>query len=729
MIGLLPLVAVSLSVAPDSSLVGFKPESVSAQLSAEASFDHSLNREDLPVWLKRFSAKPHHVGSPYGLQNANFALSLFKSWGFNAQIERFDVLFASPKERVLEMPGFKARLEEPAIREDATSKAPGGLPPYNCYSCDGDVTAKLVYVNYGMPKDYETLESYGVSVKGCIVIARYGGGWRGIKPKVAAEHGAVGCLIYSDPRDDGFYQGEVYPKGAYRNPNGVQRGSVADMPVYPGDPSTPGVGSVSGVKRLPLKEIPTITKIPCQPISYGDALPLLKTLRGPVAPDDWRGALPMTYHIGPGDADVHLKLSFHWDIVEARDVVAKLPGSVLPDEWVIRGNHYDGWVTGADDPLSGAVSLLEEAKGIGALAKSGWRPKRTIVYCLWDGEEPGLLGSTEWVETHADELAHKAVSYLNTDSNGRGFLGVGGSHCLDKFVNEVERSVTDPETHLTVAERALDRKLVSATADERKELRAKPEMEIAALGSGSDYSSFLQHLGIASLDMGFGGEGGGGVYHSTYDSYDWYTRFGDPSFAYGIALAETAGHTMLRLADADVLPFDFVRQGEIFSKYFQEIPKLVDTMRNETVETNREVLEGTLKATYDPTKPRVLPKIKDPVPVFDFAPVTKALDRLKAAAKAYDAASATAKPAPELDEALLATERALIGDGLPRRTWYRHMIYAPGFYTGYGVKTFPSIREAIEQRQWNEAKAEIPKVAAVLDRLISAIERAAHKGS
>ena len=722
--GFLPLLALATLPIADEPLMGFSPEHAKNQLAIESQFDQKLSRAELPVWLKRLSAKPHHVGSPYGLENANYALNLFKSWGFDAHLERFDVLFATPKVRILEMKGYTAKLAEPALKEDSTSTAPGGLPPYNCYSCDGDVKGKLVYVNYGMPKDYETLESLGISVKGRIVIARYGGGWRGIKPKVAAEHGAIGCLIYSDPKDDGYYQGEVYPYGPMRNPDGVQRGSVADMPVYPGDPLTPGIGAVKGAPRLAIKDAKTITKIPCLPISYGDALPLLRTLRGPVAPDDFRGALPITYHIGAGDTDVHLKLKFNWQLIEARDVIAKIPGSDLPDEWVIRGNHYDGWVMGAEDPLSGAVSLLEEAKGLGTLMKSGWRPRRTMIYCLWDGEEPGLLGSTEWVETHQDELSKKAVAYLNTDSNGRGFLGIGGSHSLEKFINQVERSVIDPETHIPVSERARAQKLVAANTEERKTLRTKKDMEIGALGSGSDYSSFLQHLGIASFDMGFGGENPGGIYHSTYDSYNWYTHFGDPTFQYGVTLAQVAGRTMMRLANADVLPFEFTHVSDTIDKFAQELPKLVDKMREDTSELNKEITDGTLKATYDPTKIKVLPKMKGEVPLLDFSELMKSLARLKTVAKSYESASADARPSVDLDAALIATERTLLGEGLPRRSWYRHMIYAPGFYTGYGVKTLPSIREAIEQRDWKEAKAEIPKVAAVIDHLSDAIEKA-----
>jgi N-acetylated-alpha-linked acidic dipeptidase len=347
-----------------------------------------------------------------------------------------------------------------------------------------------------------------------------------------------------------------------------------------------------------------------------------------------------------------------------------------------------------------------------------------MIYCLWDGEEPGLLGSTEWVETHAAELSQKAVAYVNTDSNGRGFFNVGGSHSLERFINQVERGVTDPETHLSLAERARDQKLVSASPDERKELRTKVDMAIGALGSGSDYSSFLQHLGIAAFDMGFGGESGGGVYHSTYDSYDWYTRFGDTTFVYGVALAQVAGRTMMRLADADVLPFDFTHLSDTIDKYAVELPKLVDKMREDTVELNREIKEGTLFASYDPSKPKVLPKVKGDVPPFDFTVLTKALARLKTVAKAYDGVADAATASTSLDAALMETERTLLGEGLPRRPWYRHMIYAPGFYTGYGVKTLPSIREAIEQRDWSEANAEIPKVAATIDRLSNAIEKA-----
>jgi N-acetylated-alpha-linked acidic dipeptidase len=420
-------------------ILGFSDRSVDAERAVETRFDGYLRAENLTNWQKRLSARPHHLGSPYDKENAEFIASQFRSWGYDTKIESFDVLFPTPKTRLVEMTSpvkFTLKLNEPALEGDPTTGQQGEqLPTYNAYSVDGDVTGPLVYVNYGTPADYEELEKRGIDVKGKIVLSRYGGSWRGIKPKVAAEHGAVGCMIYSDPRDDGYFQGDVYPKGAYRNENGVQRGSVMDMPTFPGDPLTKGIGATKTAKRIDRKDASTLTKIPVLPISYSDALPMLRNLDGAVVPAAWRGALPVTYHFGGTTPTVHMKLEFNWDIKPIYDVIAKMPGSERPDEWIIRGNHHDGWVNGAADPLSGQVAMMEEARGIAELAKTGWKPKRTIVYCAWDAEEEGLLGSTEWVETHASELAQKAAVYINTDSSGRGFLGIGGSHTLEKFIN------------------------------------------------------------------------------------------------------------------------------------------------------------------------------------------------------------------------------------------------------------------------------------------------------
>ena len=751
----LPLLALAAALAAgisaaaptaDPPIAGFPAARAGEERALEARFDAALRKDDLRQWMKRLSARPHQVGSAYGKENAEFMAGLFRSWGYETTIEEFRVLFPTPKTRLLEMVAptrFTAGLVEPALAEDQTSGQAGEqLPTYNAYSADGDVTADLVYVNYGVPKDYEVLERRGIDVRGKIVIARYGGSWRGIKPKVAAEHGAVGCLIYSDPHDDGYFQGDVYPRGAYRNEHGVQRGSVADMPLFAGDPLTPGLGATADAKRLPLDQAPTLAKIPVLPISYADAKPLLAALGGPVAPEPFRGALAVTYHLGPGPARVHLKLQFHWDLVPARDVIARLPGSAFPDEWIVRGNHHDAWVNGADDPISGLVAELAEARSLGELAKAGFRPQRTIVYAAWDGEEPGLLGSTEWAETHEAELAKKAAVYINSDTNGRGFLEVGGSHTLERFINQVARDVKDPETGLSVLARRRAYEVVNAAAAERREMRDRRDLRINALGSGSDYTPFLQHLGIASLNLGYGGEDGGGSYHSIYDSFDHYSRFGDPKFEYGVTLAQTVGHAVLRLADADVLPLDPAGFSETVARYVQEVKKLADDARQETEETNREIDGHELTAAADPTETYVPPSVRPPVPHLNFAALENAVAALERSVRDYDGAASgyfdgtrtlPAAAAAAVDGDLIATERALVRrEGLPRRPWFRHQIYAPGFYTGYGVKTLPGVREAIEQRNWKEAEEQavveahaIEAFAAQVDQATAAIKAAA----
>ncbi len=691
-------------------IFGFKDSA--KQHALEKQFDAKLNRDNLRNWMKRLTARPHHLGSPYGKANAEFIASLFKSWGYETSIERFDVLFPTPRERVVEMLApekYQARLSEPALKEDATSgQADEILPPFNAYSIDGDVTGDLVYVNYGVPKDYEVLERHGIDVKGKIVIARYGGSWRGIKPKVAAEHGAIGCLIYSDPRDDGWFEGDPYPKGAYRSEFSAQRGSVADMPVHSGDPLTPGVGATENAKRVAIKDAETITKIPVLPISYGDALPLLRALGGPIAPEEWRGALPIPYHLGSGPARVHLKVAFDWKIVPAYDVIAKLRGTDLADQWILRGNHHDAWVHGASDPTSGQVAMLEEARAIGELAKSGWRPRRTLIFAAWDGEEQGLLGSTEWVETHIAELQEHAVVYINSDSTDRGFLSAGGSHTLERFVTEVARDVQDPERNVSVLERARAAQIVEAEAGDRKELRERKLFRLDALGSGSDFTPFLQHAGIAALNVGYGGEGEYGVYHSAYDSFDHYTRFGDPTFDYGVVQAKTTGRMMLRLANADTLPFEASTFAATLDRYVADLAKLEDKSRDETEDHNALVLELQLAA--DPTKPFTAPRPKDDVPHIELAALRNAAERLKKAAEKFDAS-----PSRD-DKTIMRLESALTRDeGLPNRPWYRHYVYAPGLYTGYGVKTLPAVREAIELRRWSEANAQTVILANVLD--------------
>ncbi|HEX7418782.1 MAG TPA: M28 family peptidase, partial [Thermoanaerobaculia bacterium] len=582
----------------DKPIFGFTAANAAKEHALETQFDAQLNRDNLRNWMKRLSARPHHLGSAYDHDNAEFIASLYRSWGFDTNIEEFRVLFPTPKTRVVEMVApdkYVLKLFEPPLSSDATSgQSNEQLPVYNAYSIDGEATGDLVYVNYGIPADYEQLDRNGVDVKGKIVIARYGGSWRGIKPKVAAEHGAVACIIYSDPRDDGYYQGDVYPKGAFRSEEGAQRGSVMDMPIHPGDPLTPGIGATKDAKRLTKEESGVLTKIPVLPISYSDALPLLRALGGPVAPPDWRGALPITYHLGPGPTRVHMNLQFNWDLVPAFDVIARLQGNERPDEWIIHGNHHDAWVNGADDPLSGQVALLEEARAIGQLAKTGWRPKRTMIFASWDGEEEGLLGSTEWAEQHEAELQQHAAVYINSDTNGRGFLDAGGSHTLERLVTQVARDVQDPERKVSVLERMRARELANTIdVEKRKELRDRELIRLDALGSGSDFTPFLQHLGIAALNIGYSGEDGGGSYHSIYDSFDHYVRFGDPNFDYGITQAKTVGRLMLRLANADVLPFEYTTMSDTLSRYVDEVTKLSDTSRREIEERNRFIRDNT----------------------------------------------------------------------------------------------------------------------------------------
>jgi N-acetylated-alpha-linked acidic dipeptidase len=689
-----------------------------------------LSSSHIGETIKALSSQPHHIGSARGKAVAEDILQRFKSYGWDAEIVTYQVLFPTPKERVLELKGaaaYKALLKEPAVKGDATSGQPGQLPTYNAWSADGDVEGELVYVNYGLPEDYEYLARVGVDVKGKIVIARYGRSWRGSKPKVAQEHGAAGCIIYSDPKEDGYYNGDVYPKGSYKNEYGVQRGSVMDIVIYPGDPLTPNVGATAGAQRLDRLKAPNLLKIPVLPISYHDAAPLLKAIEGPVAPDGWRGALPFTYHIGGGKARVHLKLSFDWQIRPCYDVIAKMKGSEAPDQWVIRGNHHDAWVNGAADPISGLASLLEEAKAIGELHKQGYQPRRTLVYCAWDGEEPGLLGSTEWVEDHAAELKEKAVVYINSDNNGRGFLGASGSHALETLVNQVARDITDPQTQVSIlARKQAAEVLKAATLAQKKEKLDKKDIAIGAMGSGSDYSSFLQHVGVPSLDYSFGGEDAGGDYHSIYDSYDNYVRFKDPTFSYGVVLSKTAGHTVLRIANAVTLPFDFRQLYKTANSYVTELSELAASMRESTAVENQLIRDRQYQLTTDTARHLLPPALKTAVPFIDFSPLQNAMVGLDSATMALSSRKQPGSAA--FNKALYQAEQQLLNEsGLPARTWYKHTLYAPGFYTGYGVKTIPGVREAIEQRRWTEAQEQIGVAAAAITRLAAYLDKLARE--
>jgi N-acetylated-alpha-linked acidic dipeptidase len=651
--------------------------------------------ERLHIYMDRMAAKPHHAGSPGSKSVADYLAAQLTDWGLDTRIETFQALIPYPTTRTLEMTApvrFRAKLAEPPIPEDPSTVQENQLPPFNAYGASGDVTAPLVYVNYGQPQDFEYLKKLGVDIKGKIAIVRYGRSWRGLKAKLAQENGAVGCLIYSDPREDGFFQSDVYPQGPMRPADGVQRGSVMDMALYPGDPLSPGWASEAGSKRLTREEAKTLLKIPVLPISWADALPLLQQLTGPGVPESWRGALPLTYHSGPGPATVHLQVDFDWSTRPLYDVIATIPGSLAKDhpdkdQWIIYGNHHDAWVNGASDPVSGASVLLETARTLSVLRKQGWQPKRTIMLALWDGEEYGLLGSTEWVEKHMDELDRKAAVYINSDSSGRGPFIAGGSASLEPFIAEVLRDVTDPATSKSLLDAVRDRRTpVVAIAGGTPEPRER-EFHVESLGSGSDYVAFLDHAGIASLNLGFAA--GDGVYHSVYDTPAWYQQFSDGDRTYSKTLTQVMSIALLRLADATVLPFDFGSLSSSVTRWIEEIRKQL---------------------------PRASAKV-------DLRPISVQLMRLSAAAKTYDeelsAWSKRGVPAPEklakLDESIRKTERTLLStDGLPRRDWYRNQIYAPGMLTGYAAKTLPGVREAVEAQQWDEANQQVHKLAETL---------------
>ena len=713
----------------DGQLLGFDETASNTQHELETVFDSHIDRVEMDGWLREFSSEAHHVGSPKGKKNADALAALFRSWNYEVEIAEYQVLFPEPLTRELELLypyQFTASLTEDSLEEDpSTSVIDDLLPPYNAFSIDGEAEGELVFVNYGTPADYEILERYGISVAGKIAISKYGGSWRGIKPKLAGEKGAIATIIYSDPGDDGYGPGDVYPEGPFKNDSGVQRGSVMDMPTYPGDVLTPGIGATADARRLPKEEAPTITQIPVLPISYRDALPLLEAMGGAVVPNEWRGGLPITYHLGPGPARIRLKLEFDWKMVTAYNVIARLEGSQHPDEWIIRGNHHDGWNHGAADPISGLIALLSEAKAMSRLASDGVGPARTVIYAAWDAEEPGLIGSTEWAEHHATELQEHAVAYLNTDGNGRGFVNIGGSHVLERFFNEVIADIDDPQTGVSVKERRRANLSINSSNEKaRTEAKNRSDLRISPLGSGSDYTPFLQHLGIASANIGFGGESAGGSYHTMYDTYEHYTKWIDPGLVYGEALAQVAGHATLRLANAPRLPFEFKGFTDNVSVYISEIETLADNMRTNTEETNQNITDGIYDLILDPTKSFGPPAAQAQVPFFNFAPLKNALARLESAAENYETTIASGVAATTEENYLLyQTERELIRqEGLNGRPWYKHHIYAPGFYTGYGVKTIPGVREAIEQRQFDEVAGQIDIAAEVLTKMAVKVE-------
>lgn len=658
------------SPAEAQAILGYPASRVAAQKALEAAARQQAAAANVGKYMRVMAAEPHHAGTEASRKVAEYILKSLRDWGLQAEFAVYEVMLPFPGERRLELLSpsrYKAALKEPAIDQDPTSGQSSQLPTFNAYAGSGDVTAPLVYVNYGTPEDYAELEKLGVSVKGKIVVARYGRSWRGIKPKLAQERGAVGCIIYSDPADDGYGRGAVYPEGPHRPPQGVQRGSVMDMPIYPGDPTTPFVASVPGAKRLAVKDSPTILKIPVLPVSHSDAQPLLEAIGGQEAPAAWKGGLSIPYRLGDGSARARLEVRNHFEVRKIYNVIATIPGKDFPDEWVMYGNHHDAWVNGANDPVSGTSVVLETARVLAGLRKEGWQPARTIKLAFWDGEEFGIIGSTEWVEQHARELQQKLVAYFNSDSNGRGQLRVAGSHHMAPFLRELLAEVEDPVSKRSVLEA---RMRVQRGMDGED----KP-FPVEAAGSGSDYAPFLHHITMPSLNFGFGGGcPGAGVYHSIYDSIAWYEKHCDPGHLYGKALSDVMLTAIVRLANAPLLPYDFDELAATIEGY------------------QREVAQLARERGY----------------ALDLTAVGSSLRQLRGEAQAWktwlsaNREGLAADPAAQraVNRALLAAERQLaLANGLPGRPWYRHQIYAPGLFTGYGVKTLPGIRESLEQGQ------------------------------
>lgn len=698
---LLVLAFASTCLAGAQTLRGFLPSAAQQEAEVETKARAIPEPARMIKYEDFIAGEPHQAGSPRSKAVADYIVGLLKEWGLDTQVETFDVLLPYPTVRKVEVLGpkkYEARLKEPVVPEDPDSGDKNQLPTYNAYGASGDVTGDVVYVNFGLPGDYDYLAKHGIDVKGKIVIARYGQSWRGIKVKVAAQHGAIACLIYSDPHEDGYFEDDIYPAGPMRPWQSVQRGSVMDMPLYSGDPLTPGWAAVPGAKRLSRDEAKVLMKIPVLPLSYGDAQHILEQLTGPVAPESWRGSLPFTYHLGPGATKIHMKTDYDWTLKPIYDVIATIPGSTYPNEWVMVGNHHDAWVNGAEDPVSGTVALLETARTLAAMHQQGWTPKRTLKIAFWDAEEFGLVGSTEWVEKHQDELRQKGVVYMNSDMTARGWLNVSGSHTLEAFLSEVAENITQPGSNESLVQAKLAHEQQQNAKAGKEGAKKKQAFTIGALGAGSDYVPFLDFAGIASTNEEFDGMDHSGIYHSIYDSIYWYNHFSDGRHVYGQALSQFTTTALMRLASADVLPFEFNHFSNTVTGYITSIEK-------EAVK-------------------------KHPL---TFPEVHKELEALAANSQKYSSALQTAlaknslnsTKVADLNATLMRTERALTRpEGLPTRSWYKHQIYAPGFYTGYGVKTLPGIREAVEAEQWQLATDEAAKVADCLRRMNELVVKA-----
>ena len=685
-------------------LDGFTAEDAAAERRWEELFRTVPAPDSAREHLRRLTAEPHVAGTKEDYATAVYVLDQMRSYGLAAEIKEYQVWLPYPKmPSVVELVAprhERLKVREAVVPGDPTSSNPKITPLFNGYSASGDATAPLVYANYGLPGDYDELKKIDVDVKGKIVIVRYGNSFRGVKAKVAEDHGAVGCIIYSDPADDGYMQGDVYPKGPWRPVASGQRGSVQYLFDYPGDPLTPGKPSIPGVPRLKVEEATDLTHIPVQPIAYDDARILMEPLKGPVRPRGFQGGFAFPYHVGgTGEVKVHLRTDMDYQTRTIWDVVARIDGNQEKNRWVIMGNHRDAWVFGAVDPNSGTTAMLEAARSFGQLLKQGWKPRRTIVLCSWDGEEYGLLGSTEWAEEYADELKAKAVAYLNVDVavSGPNF-NASSVPSLWRLIRGSTQDVRDPKTGKSIYQQWQDR-----AREQRPEAEQDSNVEarIGALGSGSDYTPFLQHLGIPSTDMGFGGDYG--VYHSAYDSFFWMSHFGDPTFVYHVAAAQLWGTIAMRLADADGLPFDYNDYASQIRDFFSETVRIAKRYKLDAFDekTMNEALEDFAEAAGRAQKSRQ-------------EAVTEMGKTRSAAAKLQ-----------RINDVLIATEREFIDPrGLRGRAWYKHEIYAPGIYTGYAAQPLTDFRQALDDRNSADTKEALNRIVEALRRATQSLRKA-----
>ena len=710
----LVLLALSILVSGQSigfaqtTIDGFAPKLSETQRQREEQFRAVPSAANAREELRRLTAEAHLAGSPEDYATAIYVRDQMRSFGLNSDLREYQVLLPSPRTpSILELIAprrERLQVREDVVPEDPTSSSKKIVPLFNGYGASGDLTAPLVYVNYGLPPDYEALKKAGVDVKGKIAIARYGNSFRGVKAKVAEDNGAIGLIIYSDPADDGYAQGDVYPKGPWRPDSSAQRGSVQFLFIYPGDPLTPGTPAIPGTPRLKKEQALNLPHIPVQPISYGDAQRLLKPLRGPARPKGFQGGLPFTYHVGgTSDVRVHLKTDIEFATKTIWNVITRIDGSVEKDRWVVLGNHRDAWVFGAVDPNSGTTAMLELGRGLGQLMRSGWKPRRSIILGSWDAEEQGLIGSTEWVEENAAELREKAVAYLNVDVavSGANF-SASSVPSMWKLIRAAAQDVRDPKTGKSLYEAWRNRVREAAPESELFDTNGneKPSTppRIGALGSGSDYTPFLQHLGVPSLDMGFGGDYG--VYHSAYDSFYWMAHFGDPTFQYHVAAAQIWGTITLRIADAEGLPLDY-------TDYASQLREFVN-------ETKRLAVRRKLGDSFDA---KSLLNAVD-----DFAEEAARIDKRRRSE--VSAGGDSIARLQRINDALMQVERALIDDrGLTGRTWFKHQIYAPGFYTGYAALPLPDLRQAIEDGRAAEASEAANRVTEAIKRATEVLKK------